>query len=180
MRQRYLPARFPRSFTYLAVSNYINVISKQISHGGSQGFKSPHLHPTDDQRKRWSSLCSVSRGATARRMRTPYYLAVPAMGTALLLKDFGSSVQRDGGRHPLWQNVAGCDESARDRRLRRPGCVLDDTAADRLKPGLVAAGGKLGEHPLQCELVQQLGAANACQVGRGNPAAPSTVRTGDR
>jgi hypothetical protein len=26
------------------------------SHGGSQGFKSPHLHPTpDDQRKRWSS-----------------------------------------------------------------------------------------------------------------------------
>ena len=28
------------------------------SHGGSQGFKSPHLHPTrDDQRKRWSSSC---------------------------------------------------------------------------------------------------------------------------
>ena len=27
------------------------------SHGGSQGFKSPHLHPTtDDQRKRWLSL----------------------------------------------------------------------------------------------------------------------------
>jgi hypothetical protein len=31
-------------------------LAKYPSHGGSQGFKSPHLHPhPDDQRKRWSS-----------------------------------------------------------------------------------------------------------------------------
>ena len=30
--------------------NYINVIAEQISHGGSQGFKSPHLHPTTDEK----------------------------------------------------------------------------------------------------------------------------------
>jgi hypothetical protein len=38
--------RFLRSFTHFTDANYINVIPEQISHGGSQGFKSPHLHPT--------------------------------------------------------------------------------------------------------------------------------------
>jgi hypothetical protein len=49
------------------------------------------------------------------------------------------------------------DEPARDRRLRRSGGLLGDTAADRLQPGPVAAGRRLGQHPLQGELVQQLG-----------------------
>ena len=39
-----------------------------LSHGGSQGFKSPHLHPhPDDQRKRWSS--SGSGGPRPRLRR---------------------------------------------------------------------------------------------------------------
>jgi hypothetical protein len=37
----------------------VGELAEYPSHGGSQGFKSPHLHPTtDDQRKRWSSLDS--------------------------------------------------------------------------------------------------------------------------
>jgi hypothetical protein len=37
----------------------VRELAEYPSHGGSQGFKSPHLHPTtDDQRKRWSSSSS--------------------------------------------------------------------------------------------------------------------------
>jgi hypothetical protein len=52
MRQRDLPAPFPRSFTTFIDSNYIGVILEHISHGGSQGFKSPHLHPIESPAQR--------------------------------------------------------------------------------------------------------------------------------
>jgi hypothetical protein len=48
-------------------------------------------------------------------------------------------------------------EPARHRRLRRPGRGLLHRAADRLKANLIATGRELGQHPLQSELVEQLG-----------------------
>jgi hypothetical protein len=57
-----------------------------LSHGGSQGFKSPHLHPaTDDQQQRWSSLVS---GVGSR----PH-------------KRFGSRAERAAKLHPYWQEL---------------------------------------------------------------------------
>jgi hypothetical protein len=50
----------------------------QISHGGSQGFKSPHLHPTTgDQRHRWSSLVGGSFSRPSEPVRTPYWANGP-------------------------------------------------------------------------------------------------------
>jgi hypothetical protein len=48
-------------------------------------------------------------------------------------------------------------EPARHRRLRRARAGLLDPAADRLQPGGVVARRQLGQHPLQGQLVQQLG-----------------------
>jgi hypothetical protein len=43
------------------------------SHGGSQGFKSPHLHPTpDDQRKRRSSGLSSPQVSLYSGWSAPY------------------------------------------------------------------------------------------------------------
>jgi hypothetical protein len=53
--------------------------------------------------------------------------------------------------------LGGGDEPARDRRLRRPHGGGLDAGADRFQAGLITARGELGEHPLQGELVQQLG-----------------------
>src|SRR5512132_3733097 len=53
-------------------------------------------------------------------------------------------------------------EPARDRRLGGPRAGLFGSAADGLEPGLVAAGGQFGQHPLHRELVQQLGRGKRC------------------
>jgi hypothetical protein len=48
------------------------------SHGGSRGFKSPHLHPQpDDQHKRWSSSGAV------RPPQLPHGLLVTVLSEAL-------------------------------------------------------------------------------------------------
>jgi hypothetical protein len=61
--RRLLPTRFPLSFTHFTGTNYIGVIPQQTSHGGSQGFKSPHLHPKHcrserRQRRAGGALCN--------------------------------------------------------------------------------------------------------------------------
>jgi hypothetical protein len=61
------------------------------------------------------------------------------------------------GGEQLGQGMLGRGhEPARDRRLGGPAGGLLDPSADRFQPVLVAAGGQLGQHPLQGELVQQL------------------------
>jgi hypothetical protein len=53
---------------------------------------------------------------------------------------------------------------------RRPGGArrgVLDLAADRFQPVLVAAGRQLGQHPLQGELVQQLGRGERCPGRQG-------------
>jgi hypothetical protein len=56
--------------------------SVTYSHGGSQGFKSPHLHPTlDDQRNRWSSSRPGPAGdgpPSRARLAAPLLRAAPA------------------------------------------------------------------------------------------------------
>jgi hypothetical protein len=64
------------------------------------------------------------------------------------------------GREQVSQGVLGRgDEPAGDRRLRGARRRLLHRCADGLESGPVAAGGQLGQHPLQGELVQQLATA---------------------
>jgi hypothetical protein len=58
----------------------------------------------------------------------------------------------------LGQGVLGAgDESARDRRFRRPRGGGRNTGAYRFQAGWIAATRELGKHPLQRELAEQLG-----------------------
>jgi hypothetical protein len=68
----------------------------------------------------------------------------------------------------LGQGVLGRGhEPARHRRLRGPGGGLLHRAADRLKANLIATGRELSKHPLQGELVQQLGGGERLPGGQG-------------
>ena len=69
--------------------------------------------------------------------------------------------QLQGGQilgQQLGQGMLGAGhEPARHRRLGGPRRRALDLCADRFQPDPVAAGRQLGQHPLQRELVEQLG-----------------------
>jgi hypothetical protein len=70
-----------------------------------------------------------------------------------------------GGQQLRQGVLGGGHEAAGDRRLRGARGSLGDLGADRFQPGWVAARRELGEHPLQRELVQQVGGGERL-VGR--------------
>ena len=96
------------------------------SHGGSQGFKSPHLHPLhptpDDQRQRSSSGVAVSRGTLHNGWRAA---PLPMSGPWPLLErrasrcDLAAGAGRDGAC-----NVAGRPAGADSLRPARQSVAL--------------------------------------------------------
>jgi hypothetical protein len=86
-----------------------------------------------------------------------------------------------GGQQLGQGMLGGGHEPAGHRRPGGPRTRRFGSAADRLQPMVVAAGGQLGQHPLQGELVQQLAGSERLPGGQGQlGGVPSARRTRGR
>ena len=85
------------------------------------------------------------------------------------------------GGQQLGQGMLGSGhEPAENRRLGGARRGLLNADPDWFQAGRVAAGGQLGQHSLQCQLIQQLGRGERLVVGTGSFQVPSAERTQGR